>query len=195
MDIIGNLVLQLTDACNCDFSMQYVADPILKCEMDGYAIFQARIISTAENTSTDFLPLLQAWASDEPLVVVNLVEIMLVMVCSAPVNDTGETECIAPTTTMTPEVSSVSLAAIVAPVMISLVLITLIIIVIITSTIWYYFRWLQGQGRAQGRGQGQGQNQQPNDILNHQDQDENQPLNDILNHQDQENQPLDDIPN
>ena len=58
------------------------------------AIFQARIISTAENKSTEFLQLLQDWAKDEPVVVVNYVQLRLVMECSVQLNEIGETECI-----------------------------------------------------------------------------------------------------
>lgn len=187
MDIISNLVLQLTHACNCDFPMEYVADPILKCEVDGYAIFQARVISTAENNSTDFLKLLQAWASEEPSMVVNLVEIKLVMVCSVPVNGIGKTECTAPTTTGLPNTTMTtedSLAVIVAPVTILPVLIALIIVVIISTLCYYvYFR------RPGDQGQNQDQNQPPyrrledqdQDQDQGQDQDQNQQRNDIYN--------------
>jgi len=95
MDIMHLLVLQLINTCDCDFSMEYVTDPSLTCELtgDSVAIFQARIISTAEKRSTEFLPLLQAWASDEPLVIVNHVQLRLVMECNVQLNDIGETEC------------------------------------------------------------------------------------------------------
>jgi len=95
MDIMHLLVLQLINTCDCDFSMEYVTDPSLTCELtgDSVAIFQARVISTAEKRSTEFLPLLQAWASDEPLVIVNHVQLRLVMECNVQLNDIGETEC------------------------------------------------------------------------------------------------------
>ena len=95
-DIINHLVLQIVNTCDCDFSNGYVADPSLTCETrdDEVAIFQAKIISTAENTSTEFLQLLQDWAKSEPLVVVNHVQLRLVMECSVQLNDIGETECI-----------------------------------------------------------------------------------------------------
>ena len=131
------LVLQLTDTCKCDFSMEYVSDPSLKCETDdNVAIFQARIVSTAENTSTEFLQLLQDWASTEPFVIVNGVHTRLLMECSAHINDIGETECIPSdaghqNTTTTPQPSAVSLPAILIPTVIgTLILIALIIIII-----------------------------------------------------------------
>lgn len=95
MDIMHLLVLQLINTCDCDFSMEYVTDPSLTCALtgDSVAIFQARVISTAEKRSTEFLPLLQAWASDEPLVIVNHVQLRLVMECNVQLNDIGETEC------------------------------------------------------------------------------------------------------
>ena len=96
MDIVNLLVLQIINTCDCDFSNEYVANPSLTCETrdDEVAIFQARTISTAENRSTEFLHLLQDWARDEPLVVVNHVQLRLVMECSVKLNDIGETECI-----------------------------------------------------------------------------------------------------
>ena len=95
-DIMHLLVSQLITTCDCDFSMEYVTDPSLACELtgDSVAIFQARVISTVENRSTEFLPLLQAWANDEPLVIVDHVQLRLVMVCSVQLNSVGETECI-----------------------------------------------------------------------------------------------------
>ena len=98
------MVLQIINTCDCDFSNEYVGDPSLTCEMSDnkVAIFQAKIISTAENTSTEFLQVLQAWAKNEPLVVVNHVQLRLVMECSVELNEIGETVCIPPDGAGTP---------------------------------------------------------------------------------------------
>lgn len=96
MDIKNLVVLQLNNTCGCNFSEEYLIDLSLTCqnEEDMIAIWQARVISTAEKRSTQFLQLLQDWARDEPLVVVNHVQLRLVMECSVKLNDIGETECI-----------------------------------------------------------------------------------------------------
>ena len=96
MEIVSLLVEQITNTCACAISSEYVTDLSLTCETrdDEIAIFQARIISTVETRSTEFLEILQDWARDEPVVVVNYVQLRLVMECSVQLNEIGETECI-----------------------------------------------------------------------------------------------------
>ena len=95
-EIVNLLVKQITNTCGCGISNEYVTDLSLTCETrdDEIAIFQARIISTVETRSTELLEILQDWARDEPLVVVNYVQLRLVMECSVQLNEIGETECI-----------------------------------------------------------------------------------------------------
>ena len=96
MEIVNLLVKQITNTCACGISNEYVTDLSLTCERrdDEIAIFQARMISTVETKSTEFLQILQDWARDEPLVVINYVQLRLVMECSVQLNEIGETECI-----------------------------------------------------------------------------------------------------
>ena len=142
-DIMNLLTLQIINTCDCDFSNEYVADPSLTCEMSDYkvVIFQAKIISTAENKSTEFLQLLQAWATNEPLVVVNHVQLRLVMECSVQLNEIGGTECIPPdgagtaafqnATTASPQPTvSLTIVISIASVCGALLLITLVVIVV-----------------------------------------------------------------
>ena len=95
-EIVNLLIKQITDTCGCGISSKYVTDLSLTCETrdDEIAIFQARIISTVETRSTELLEILQDWARDEPVVVVNYVQLRLVMECSVQLNEIGETECI-----------------------------------------------------------------------------------------------------
>ena len=104
MDIKNLVVLQLNNTCGCNFSEEYLIDLSLTCqnEEDMIAIWQARVISTAEKRSTQFLQLLQDWARDEPLVTINHEHLRLVMECSVELYDIGETECISPDSTPTP---------------------------------------------------------------------------------------------
>lgn len=96
MEIVNLLVEQITNTCACAISSEYVTDLSLTCETRGdeIAIFQARIISTVETRSTELLEILQDWAREEPLVIVNYVQLRLVMECSVELNEIGETECI-----------------------------------------------------------------------------------------------------
>ena len=115
MEIVNLLVEQITNTCACAISNEYVTNLSLTCETrdNEIAIFQARIISTVETRSTEFLEILQDWARDEPLVIVNYVQLRLVMECSVQLNEIGETECIPidgtttlpPTTTLSPTTS------------------------------------------------------------------------------------------
>ena len=93
---MNRLIKQITDTCGCGISSEYVTDLSLTCEPrdDEITIFQARIISTVETRSTELLEILQDWARDEPVVVVNYVQLRLVMECSVQLNEIGETECI-----------------------------------------------------------------------------------------------------
>ena len=104
MEIVNLLVEQITNTCACGISNQYVTDLSLTCEMrdDETAIFQARIISTVETRSTELLRILQDWARDEPIVIINYVQLRLVMECSVQLNEIGETECIPIDGTTTP---------------------------------------------------------------------------------------------
>lgn len=142
-DIMNLLTLQIINTCDCDFSNEYVADPSLTCEMNDYevVIFQAKIISTAENKSTEFLQILQAWAKNEPLLVVNHVQLRLVMECSVELNEIGGTECIPPdgagtaafqnATTASPQPTvSLTIVISIASVCGALLLITLVVIVV-----------------------------------------------------------------
>ena len=104
MEIVNLLVEQITNTCACGISNEYVTDLSLTCEMrdDETAIFQARIISTVETRSTELLRILQDWARDEPIVIINYVQLRLVMECSVQLNEIGETECIPIDSTTTP---------------------------------------------------------------------------------------------
>lgn len=145
-DIMNLLTLQIINTCDCDFSNEYVADPSLTCEMNDYkvVIFQAKIISTAENKSTEFLQILQAWAKNEPLLVVNHVQLTLVMECSVELSEIGGTECIPPdgagtaafqnATTASPQPTvSLTIVISIASVCGALLLITLVVVVV---SIW-----------------------------------------------------------
>lgn len=104
MEIVNLLVEQITNTCACGISNEYVTDLSLTCEMrdNETAIFQARIISTVETRSTELLRILQDWARDEPIVIINYVQLRLVMECSVQLNEIGETECIPIDSTTTP---------------------------------------------------------------------------------------------
>ena len=61
-DVTEQIVLQLTDSCECALTVEYIADGRLVCgpNKPEKVIFQGRIISTPERNSTDFLPMLKS---------------------------------------------------------------------------------------------------------------------------------------
>ena len=70
-DVTEQIVLQLTDSCECALTVEYIADGRFVCDPNKpeKVIFQGRIISTSERNSTDFLPMLKLWKVNEPTIV------------------------------------------------------------------------------------------------------------------------------
>ena len=99
-DVSEQVVLQLTDSCECALTAEYIADGRLVCDPNEpeKVIFQGRIISTSERNSTDFLPMLGSWVLNEPTIVVQGVQLKVESRCSVELADLGDTECVQPST-------------------------------------------------------------------------------------------------
>ena len=99
-DVTDQIILQLTDSCECTLTTEYIADGRLVCDPNEpeKVIFQGRIISTPERNSTDFLPMLGLWVLNEPTIVVQGVQLKVESRCSVELADLGDTECLQPPT-------------------------------------------------------------------------------------------------
>ena len=99
-DVSEQIVLQLTDSCECALTVEYIADRRLVCDPNEpeKVIFQGRIISTPERNSTDFLPMLGSWVLNEPTIVVQGVQLKVESRCSVELANLGDTECVQPPT-------------------------------------------------------------------------------------------------
>ena len=95
-DVTEQVVLQLTDSCECALTVEYIADGRLVCDPNEpeKVIFQGRIISTSERNSTDFLPMLRLWKVNEPTIVVQGVQLTVESRCSVELANLGDTECV-----------------------------------------------------------------------------------------------------
>ena len=100
LDVTEQIVLQLTDSCECALTVEYIADGRLVCDPNEpeNVIFQGRIISTPERNSTDFLPMLGSWVLNEPTIVVQGVQLKVESRCSVELANLGDTECVQPPT-------------------------------------------------------------------------------------------------
>ena len=94
-DVTEQVVLQLTDFCECALTVEYIADRKLVCNQNEpeKVIFQGRIISTPERNSTEFLPILRLWKVNEPTIVVQGVQLKVESRCSVELANVGDTEC------------------------------------------------------------------------------------------------------
>ena len=99
-DVTEQIVLQLTDSCECALTVEYIADGRLVCDPNEpeKVIFQGRIISTPERNSTDFLPILGSWVLNEPTIVVQGVQLKVESRCLVELANLGNTECVQPPT-------------------------------------------------------------------------------------------------
>ena len=99
-DVTEQIVLQLTDSCECALTAEYIADGRLVCDPNEpeKVIFQGRIISTPETNSTDFLPMLGSWVLNKPTIVVQGVQLKVESRCLVELANLGDTECIQPPT-------------------------------------------------------------------------------------------------
>ena len=99
-DVTEQIVLQLTDSCECALTAEYIADERLVCDPNEpeEVIFQGRIISTSERNSTDFLPMLGSWVLNEPTIVVQGVQLKVESRCAVELANLGDTECVQPPT-------------------------------------------------------------------------------------------------
>ena len=95
-DVTEQVVLQLTDSCECALTVEYIADGRFVCNPNEpeKVIFQGRIISTSERNSTDFLPMLRLWKVNEPTIVVQGVQMTVVSRCSVELANLGEIKCV-----------------------------------------------------------------------------------------------------
>ena len=94
-DVTGQIVLQLTDSCECTLTVEYIADGRFVCDPNKpeKVIFQGRIISTSERNSTDFLPMLKLWKVNEPTIVVQGVQLTVESRCSVELANLGDIRC------------------------------------------------------------------------------------------------------
>ena len=99
-DVTEQVVLQLTDSCECALTAEYIADRRFVCDQNEpeKVVFQGRIISTPERNSTDFLPMLGSWVLNEPTIVVQGVQLKVESRCSVELANLGDTECLQPPT-------------------------------------------------------------------------------------------------
>ena len=99
-DVTEQIVLQLTDSCECALTVEYIADGRLVCDPNEpeKVIFQGRIISTPERNSTDFLPMLKSWKVNEPTIVVQGVQLKVESRCPVELATLGDTQCVQPPT-------------------------------------------------------------------------------------------------
>ena len=95
-DVTEQIVLQLTDSCECALTAEYIGDGRLVCDPNEpeKVIFQGRIISTPERNSTGFLPMLRSWVLNEPTIVVQGVQLKVESRCSVELANLGDTECV-----------------------------------------------------------------------------------------------------
>ena len=142
-DVTEQVVLQLTDSCECALTAEYITDRRLVCDPNEpeKVIFQGRIISTPERNSTDFLPMLGLWVLNEPTIVVQGVQLKVESRCSVELADLGDTECVQPPT------DSVigSVPGVVGAVGGVLVLVALAVIVVVTVICVKKLRWRKGE--------------------------------------------------
>ena len=94
-DVTEQIVLQLTDFCECALTVEYIADERFVCDPNKpeKVIFQGRIISTSERNSTDFLPMLRLWKVNETTIVVQGVQLTVESRCSVELADLGDIRC------------------------------------------------------------------------------------------------------
>ena len=94
-DVTGQIVLQLTDSCECTLTVEYIADGRFVCgpNKPEKVIFQGRIISTSERNSTDFLPMLRLWKVNEPTIIVQGVQLTVESRCSVELANLGDIRC------------------------------------------------------------------------------------------------------
>lgn len=94
-DVTDQIVLQLTDFCECALTVEYIADERFVCDPNKpeKVIFQGRIISTSERNSTDFLPMLRLWKVNETTIVVQGVQLTVESRCSVELADLGDIRC------------------------------------------------------------------------------------------------------
>lgn len=94
-DVTDQIVLQLTDFCECALTVEYIADERFVCDPNKpeKVIFQGRIISTSERNSTDFLPMLRLWKVNEPTIVVQGMQLTVESRCSVELADLGDIRC------------------------------------------------------------------------------------------------------
>ena len=99
-DVTEQIVLQLTDSCECALTAEYIADRRLVCDPNEpeKVIFQGIIVSTPERNSTGFLPMLGLWVLNEPTIVVQGVQLKVESRCSVELANLGDTECVQPPT-------------------------------------------------------------------------------------------------
>ena len=142
-DVTEQVVLQLTDSCECALTVEYITDRRLICDPNEpeKVIFQGRIISTPERNSTDFLPMLGSWVLNEPTIVVQGVQLKVESRCSVELGNLGDTECVQPPTNSV--IGSVpGVAGAVGGV---LVLVALAVIVVVTVICVKKLRWRKGE--------------------------------------------------
>ena len=94
-DVTEQIVLQLTDSCECTLTVEYIADGRFVCDPNKpeKVIFQGRIISMSERNSTDFLPMLRLWKVNEPTIVVQGVQLTVESRCSVELSNLGDIRC------------------------------------------------------------------------------------------------------
>ena len=94
-DVTEQIVLQLTDSCECALTVEYIADGRFVCDPNKpeKVIFQGRIISTSERNSTDFLPMLRLWKVNEPTIIVQGVQLTVESRCSVELANLGDIRC------------------------------------------------------------------------------------------------------
>ena len=94
-DVTEQIVLQLTDSCECTLTVEYIADGRFVCDPNKpeKVIFQGRIISTSERNSTDFLPMLKLWKVNEPTIVVQGVQLTVDSRCSVELANLDDIRC------------------------------------------------------------------------------------------------------
>ena len=139
-DVTDQIILQLTDSCECALTIEYITDRRFVCDPNEpeKVVFQGRIISTPERNSTDFLPMLGSWVLNEPTIVVQGVQLKVESRCSVELADLGDTECVQPSTD---NVIGSGVAGAVGGV---LVLVALAVIIVVT--IIYVKKAHQGKG-------------------------------------------------
>ena len=95
-DIEEAIARYVLDNCNCNiFSPEYIAQAMLMCGKNlREFIFQAKILSTAEKTSSEFRDnFVQKWVNERPIVPVAGESYQVDPYCSVELTDLGTTYC------------------------------------------------------------------------------------------------------